>query len=184
MKPVQRDQILDHVTYDEGRDTFRQHVLEVKRPRRVHIGEYLTLLFENPTTVRYQVQEMMRTERIGREADIRDEIATYNELLGGEGELGCTLLIEIDDPKTRAEKLRAWWALPEHVYLLLANGARVRARFDERQRGEGQLSAVQYLRFDVGGAVPVAAGVDLPGLELETRLTDEQRRALAEDLKG
>ena len=182
MRRVGRDEIVDHVTYGEIREAFRARVLDAKAPRRVHLGEHLTLLFENALTVRYQVQEMMRAEQIVREADVQHELDTYNELLGGDGELGATLLIEIEDPAVRDVKLREWWALPEHVYLGLADGTRVGARFDPRQRGGDRVSSVQYLKFDVGGRTPVAAGVDLPGLALEVRLTDEQRRALAEDL--
>jgi Protein of unknown function (DUF3501) len=182
MRKVQRGEIVDYATYEDDRDAFRDRVMGVKRPRRVHVGEHLTLLFENTLTVRYQIQEMIRTERIVRERDIQHEIATYNELLGGEDELGCALLIEIEDPAERDRLLREWWALPDHLYLLLADGTKVRARFDERQRGEGRLSSVQYLTFDVGGQVPVAAGVDLPGAAAEIPLTDEQRAALREDL--
>ncbi|MBI2529169.1 MAG: DUF3501 family protein [Candidatus Rokubacteria bacterium] len=184
MSGVRREEIVDHETYSEGREAFRARVLEVKRPRRVHLGESLTLLFENPLTIRYQIQEMLRAERIVREADIRHEIETYNEILGSPGELGVTLLIEIEDAEVRAAKLREWWALPEHLYLELEDGTRVPARFDARQRGDGRLSSVQYLRFAVGGRAPVAAGVDLPGLECVVQLSDEQRRALAEDLAG
>jgi len=183
MKRVARHEIVDYVTYNEGREAIRRQVLAAKQPRRVHLGEDLTLLFENPLTVRYQVQEMLRAERIVREQDIQHELDTYNELLGGDGELGCTLLIEIDDPAERAEKLTAWWKLPEHIYLRLENGTRVRARFDERQRGDGKLSAVQYLKFPVGEHVPVAAGLDMPGLVVETPLADDQRQALREDLQ-
>jgi hypothetical protein len=183
MTPVRRDEIVDYATYEDGRDAFRERVMEAKRRRRVHVGEHCTLLFENPLTVRYQIQEMIRAERIVREADIRHEIETYNELLGGPGELGCTLLIEIEDPRDRVEKLTRWLALPEHVYLRLEDGTKVRARFDERQRGEERLASVQYLKLDVGGQAPVAAGVDLPGIEAETALTEEQRAALAEDLR-
>lgn len=183
MKPVERSEIVDYVTYEETRDAFREKIFEAKAPRRIHIEEYLTLLFENRLTVRYQIQEMMRAERIVREADIAHEIDTYNELLGGAGELGCTLLIEIDDPKVRSEKLTAWLELPERIYLLLEDGNRVQAQFDERQRGEGRLSSVQYLKFNTGGRVPVAAGVDLrPDLVEETVLSEEQRKALAADL--
>lgn len=184
MKRVARAEIVDYATYEDERERFRARVLEVKRVRRVHVGPVLTLLFENPLTVRYQIQEMLRAERIVREADILHEIATYNELLGDEGELGATLLIEIDDPAERAEKLSAWWALPAHVYVRLADGTRVRARFDARQRGDDRVSAVQYLTFAVRGATPVAVGVDLPGLTHETALDDEQQRALGADLAG
>jgi hypothetical protein len=184
MRQVDRKEIVDYATYEETREAFRSRVMEVKRPRRVHVGEAITLLFENTLTIRYQIQEMMRAEKIVREADILHEIETYNDLLGGPGELGSTLLIEIDDPRERDEKLVSWFALPEHIYLLLPDGTKVRPRFDETQRGEGRLSSVQYLKFDVKGQAPVAAGVDLPSLTAETRLTAEQRAALEDDLAG
>jgi hypothetical protein len=182
MRPVERHEIVDYATYEDGREALRARVLEAKRVRRIHVGEYLTFLFENPLTVRYQVQEMMRVERIVREADIQHELATYNELLGRDGELGCTLLIEIDDAAARAVKLREWFGLPGRVYLLLPDGSRIRAQVDERQRDEERISSVHYLRFDVRGQVPVAVGCDLPALTVEARLDDEQRRALAADL--
>ena len=132
--------------------------------------------------MRYQIQEMLRAERIVRESAIQHEIDTYNELLGGPGELGCTLLIEIGDPALRDRKLVEWWSLPEKIYLRLEDGTRIGAAFDERQRGDGRLSSVQYLKFDTRGSVPVAAGVDLPDFESETLLDPDQRRALGQDL--
>jgi len=182
MNPVERSEIVDYATYEDLRDGFRREVLQAKALRRVHVGEHLTLLFENHTTIRYQIQEMMRAERIVRESDIRHEIDTYNELLGKDGELGCTLLIEITDPALRDEKLRQWWDLPRNVYLVLENGSRVQATFDERQRGDGRVSSVQYLKFDTGGLVPTAAGVDVAGLQEEVVLTREQQEALRADL--
>lgn len=190
MELVTRESLLDYVTYEERRDEIRRRIYEVKAPRRLHVGEVLTFLFENTETIRYQVQEMMRAERIVKEADIRHELDTYNELLGGPGELGCTLLIEIDDPAERAEKLAAWIELPWHLYVsvpaLDGQGLeKVYARFDERQVGEGRLSSVHYLKFDTGGRVPVAVGADLAGrLEVEATLDEAQRAALAADLAG
>jgi hypothetical protein len=184
VKPVEREEILDYVTYEQQRDALRTEAMAAKAVRRVHIGEYLTLLFENYLTMRYQIQEMVRAERMVKEADIQHELDTYNELLGGEGELGCTLLIEIEDPAVRDEKLRAWWRLPEKLYLLLEDGTRVWPTFDERQRGDDRVSSVQYLKFDTKGHVPLAAGVDLEDLQAETRLTDERREALREDISS
>lgn len=184
MKPVERKEIIDYVTYEGERDAIRDEVMAAKALRRVHIGEYLTLLFENHLTMKYQIQEMVRVERMVKEADIQHEIDTYNEVLGGEGEFGCTLLVEIDDPAVRNVKLKEWWALPEKIYLLLEDGTRISATFDERQRGDDQVSSVQYMKFNTGSRVPVAAGVDLPGLQAEARLTAEQRQALHEDLSS
>jgi hypothetical protein len=182
MKPVERHEIVDYLTYEDQRGEFRAEVMQAKAARRVHLGDHLTLLFENHLTVRYQIQEMIRTERIVRESDILHEIQTYNELLGKDGELGCTLLIEIEDPALRDQKLREWWLLPEETYMLAEDGTRIPPTFDERQRGDGRLSSVQYLKFDTRGKVPVAIGVDLSGLRIETTLTDEQRAALRADL--
>lgn len=184
MKQVERSEIQDYVTYDENRESFRAKIMRVKGPRRIHVGDHVTLLFENRNTIRYQIQEMIRAERIVKEANIKHEIDTYNELLGGPGEFGCTLLIEIADPETRKRRLREWLQLPEKVYVRLEDGSKVRATFDERQRGAEQVSSVQYLKFDTGGQVPVAAGVDMPELSAETSLNEEQRAALASDLSS
>src|SRR2546425_2445302 len=116
---VKRNEIVDYATYEDMRNGFRPEVMKAKALRRIHIGGYLTLLFENRLTIRYQIQEMMRAERMVRESDILHQIETYNELLGNDGEFGCTLLIEISDPALRDRKVHAWWSLPEKIYLLL-----------------------------------------------------------------
>jgi hypothetical protein len=184
MRPVQREEIVDYVTWTERRDAVRPGVLAVKRDRRVELGAYLALLFENRDTVRYQVQEMMRVEHIVREADIVHELQTYNELLGRPGELGATLLIGIDDAAERDVRLRRWVGVNAHLYLRLADGAVIRPTWDPRQVGEERVSSVQYLRFDVGGRAPVAAGCDAddPELRCEIDLTAAQAAALAADL--
>lgn len=183
--PVRREEILDYETYSEQRDAIRASAMQARRLRRIPVGEHLTFHFENHETVRYQILEMVRVERMVKEADIRREIETYNELLGGPGALGCTLMVEIPDKAERDRLLPRWLALPEHVYVELEGGRRVPpSAIDERQRTEGRLSAVQFLEFDTAGSVPVAVGVDFPeeGLVARTELTPEQRAALAADL--
>jgi len=182
MRPVARGEIVDYATYEDVRAALRGEAMAAKALRRVHVGREFTLLFENRLTVRYQVQEMMRVERLVREADIRHELDTYNELLGGPGELGCTLLIEIDDPAERAQKLSAWHGLPARFYLRLEDGRRVHAGMDPRQEDEQRISSVHYLKFAVGGVAPVAVGIDFPGLEAEVPLDERQRAALRDDL--
>ncbi|GLH70515.1 hypothetical protein GETHPA_20480 [Geothrix rubra] len=184
MRPVAREEILDFVTYGERREALRASAMKAKDLRRVHVGEHLTFLFENPETVRYQVQEMVRAEQLVREADIRHELETYNALLGEAGDLGCTLLIEIDDPAERTRLLRAWRGLPGQVLLLLADGRAVPARWDEAQMDEDRLSSVQFLRFPVGGGEPVGIQITFPGLAAEVPFSRETARALKEDLAG
>lgn len=184
MKKVRRDEIIDYQTYEELRGTFQEKVFAAKAPRRIHVGDCFTFLFENALTMRYQVQEMMRAEKLVKEKDILHELETYNSLLGDAGELGCSLLIEIDDPGERATTLSRWLALPEHIYARMPDGSKCCPSFDESQRGEGRLSSVQYLKFPLKGIVPVAVGIDLPGIESETRLSAEQLAALEEDLNS
>jgi hypothetical protein len=184
MRKVQRSEILDYQTYGDRREAMRLAVMEVKRPRRVHVGAYLTFLFENTDTIRYQIQELTRVERIVREADGQREIETYNAVLGDAGELGSCLLVEIDDKPERDRLLRQWRKLPEPLYLRLADDTMVRPRYDPAQVAEEKISSVQYLKFAAGAGSPVALGCDLPELTVEVALTEEQQAALLADLRS
>ncbi|MDH4282125.1 MAG: DUF3501 family protein [Myxococcales bacterium] len=182
MKPVTRSEILDYVTYSERRDAIRAVALRAKSIRRILVGEHFTFLFENDETVRYQVQEMIRVERIVKEDDIEHELATYNELIHPKGTIGCTLLIGIENEAERDAKLRAWRGLNDHIYAKMPDGSSARPTWDERQVGEGRLSSVQYLAFALGTEAPAAIGIGMPGIEAETALSDTQRGALRADL--
>jgi hypothetical protein len=182
MALVERKDILDFLTYGEQRDAIRASAMAAKALRRVHLGEHLTFLFENAQTIRYQVLEMVRVEQMVRESDIRHELDTYNEVLGGAGELGCTLLIEIPQERDREVLLRRWRDLPGHVHMAFADGSRAAARFDAYQMSEDKLSSVQFLKFPVGRRTPAALVCDLPGLEGQVKLEAATRQALLEDL--
>jgi hypothetical protein len=184
MRHVRREELVDFETWSDRRDQARPAMLATKRARRVEVGPWLSVLFENPDTIRYQIQEMMRAERIVRESDVQHELVTYNELLGGRGELGTCLFIGIDDPALRDVRLRRWLDLPASIFMVLEDGSRAGATWDARQVGDDRLSSVQYLKFDVGGRVPVAILVvhEDPELACEVRLSDETRAALAADL--
>ena len=182
MKPVERSEILDYVTYGEQREAIRAAALRAKSLRRILVGEAFTFLFENRETVRYQVQEMMRVEKIVKEGDIQHELDTYNELIHPEGTLGCTLLIGIDDEAERDAKLQEWMGLNDHIYAKMADGSRVPPTWDPRQVGDTRLSSVQYLSFTLGDDAPVAIGISMPGIETETELSEGQREALRSDL--
>jgi hypothetical protein len=183
MKTVTRDEILDYLTYTEKREGIRTLAMAAKDIRRVHAGPHLTFLFENRETVRYQIQEMVRAEHMVREADIRHELDTYNALLGAEGDLGATLLIEIEDEKERGVLLRRWRDLPGRISLLLEDGRKIPARWDESQMSDEKLSSVQFLLFTVGkGARPAGILVEHPDLEARTDFTPATRKALAGDL--
>jgi hypothetical protein len=182
MKPVERAEILDYVTYGEERERIRAAALGAKSVRRILVGEHFTFLFENRETVRYQVQEMMRVEKIVKEDDIQHELDTYNELIHPAGTIGCTLLIGIDDEAERDVKLREWLGLNDHIYAKMPDGTRVAPTWDPRQVGDTRLSSVQYLAFALGDEAPVAFGIAMPDIEAETELSESQRESLRSDL--
>jgi hypothetical protein len=182
MAAVRREDILDHLTYSERRAGIRASAMAAKDLRRVRLGEHLCFLFENAETLRYQVLEMIRMEKLVREADIRRELEVYNGILGGPGELGCTLFIELPDERERTMLLRRWCALPEHLYLAFADGSRAPARFDGSQISDGKLSSVQFLKFTVDGRIPAALVSELPGLEGRATLDGPTLAALLADL--
>ncbi|MEY2988647.1 MAG: hypothetical protein RJB13_2168 [Pseudomonadota bacterium] len=182
MRRVERKQVLSLDKYESFREEFRQSAMAAKALRRVHVGEHLTFLFENHETTLYQIQEMLRAEKTTDEAHIVHEIETYNEILGEQGELGCTLLIEIDDPQKRDNLLRQWLKLPEFIYVKTQSGSKVRPQFDERQVGEHRISSVHYMRFRLGDQIPVGVGCDLPDLALESALTTQQISAFCKDI--
>lgn len=184
MKKVQRSELLDFVTYGEQRDRIRASAMAAKDLRRVHLGDYLTFLFENHETTRYQVLEMMRSERMVKESDIQHELDTYNALMGGEGELGATLLIEIDDAGKRPELLRKWRDLPRRIALIFEDGTEAFASVDEDQFNEEKASSVQFLTFKVAGRTPKGMRVDHPDYQAEVAFTAAQQAALVADLRS
>lgn len=182
MKKVERSEILDYVTYEDQRAEIRSEAMKAKDLRRIHVGENLTFLFENTETVRYQILEMVRAEKMVKEADILHEIDTYNELIGDTGEICATLLVEIADANERAEKLTKWVGLPEKLYLKFADGTRSFAQVDERQNEDEKISSVQFLKFNCDGKTPIAIGCEHKTYNIETELSETQKESLKEDL--
>jgi hypothetical protein len=150
VKPVTLKEILPFEQYEILRPRLRPLFIAEKDRRRLTVCEHLTLLFENGQTVWYQVEEMLRTERISDEAGIRREIDTYNEILPHPGELAATMLIGFTDAKQRDQALRALVGLERHLWIRLGE-RREKARFDERQLSADRISAVQFTRFRLGG---------------------------------
>ncbi len=182
MKKVSREEVLSPQDYEKIRESFRKSVLAQKERRRIHVGAWLTFLFENHDTMLYQIQEMIRAEGTAGDPEIRHEIETYNELLGERGELGCTLLIEIEDGTKRSELLGRWMDLPGTLSIQTMDGTRVPAEYDPRQLGESRISSVQYLKFRLGDKVPKKIVCSHPDIAAESTLTPEQTAALCQDL--
>jgi hypothetical protein len=189
MKPITLDEIRNNAEYELERPALRPRMMALKDRRRVRVGDHLTFLFENRDTVRYQIQEMMRIERLARPEEILHELETYNELIPGRNELSASLLIEYESPSERDVWLRKLLGLENHVWLEVEGQGRGRARFDGRQIATDRLSSVQYIRFPLTKAQAAAFArgarivVDHPGYLAETELTLAQREELGQDLR-
>lgn len=190
MKKVTRDEILSLGAYEEIREHFRRRILGVKAERRLHVGPVVTILFENHDTILYQIQEMLRTERITAEPDVRHEIETYNELLPEGVAIGGTLMVEEPDAARRPALLASLRGLHEHVHLRLGE-ARIAPTWFRHDADESeQISSVQYLAFPLGehaaallrDDLPAALEITHPGYRHLQPLSAVLRRALAADL--
>lgn len=149
--------------YELERPDFRSRVIALKSRRRVPLGPVMTLVFENRDTVRFQIQEMLRVERIVQPDKVQHEVDVYNELLPGPGEVAATLFIEITEPDRVQEILDGFIGLDEPGHLALtAGGKRYPALFAPGQSREDRISAVHYIRFPLGdeGRRALAGGAE------------------------
>jgi len=160
--PVSPSEIKSLGDYELARESFRKRVFSVKDARRVRVGEHLTFLFENHDTVLYQIQEMLRVERITEPAAIAHEIRTYNDLIAGPDELVATLLVEYEEPGERARMLHELVGLERHVGFAVAGHPQAAAVFDAAQIADEKISSVHYVRFPLGRERAAAAVGDDP----------------------
>jgi hypothetical protein len=192
MRPVERSEIMPLGDYESVREQFRTRVIELKRQRRVALGEHISVMFENRDTVLLQIQEMLRTERITSEAAIAHEIATYNELVPGPNQLSMTLFIEIPDKELRERILVELAGMESHVAIAI-DGTRCVASAGHKDGAEqGRTTAVQYYivelppetaeRLRSGTAEHVALVCDHPAYDARTRLDASVVAQLTADL--
>jgi hypothetical protein len=182
--------IVDHRAYERERRELRARIIELKRRRRIPLGDLMTIVFENTDTMRFQVQEMARAERMLSDEQIAHEVDTYNALIPDADELSGTLFIEIDDTAKLREWLPKLVGIQRAVRFELADGSTVAAvpQDEERLTREEITATVHYLKFAfaraqeaslVGG--PTRLVVDHPSYHAVTELSDDQRAALAAD---
>jgi hypothetical protein len=191
VKKIAPEEILDLTAYERRRDDFRAHVIALKQPRRVAVGDRLTFIFENRDTVRFQIQEMVRAERLVKAEGIQAELDVYNELIPGDWELSATLMIEIPDTALIRRELDRLIGIDEYVWLDVGDES-VRATFDPKQFEEDRISAVQYIRFPLGRklaasfadpSVPVVLRVEHPSYAESAPIDGAARASLARDLE-
>jgi hypothetical protein len=179
-------------TYARERASFRAKVLEHKKRRTVHLGSHLTLQFEDELTIRYQVQEMLRIERIFEDEGIQGELDAYNPLVPDGSNWKATMLIEYPDADERRRMLGVLKGIERKVWVQVQGCERVAAIADEdlERENDEKTASVHFLRFELSAAMRerirrgagVTVGVDHPHYSASAEVRAEVRNALAADL--
>jgi predicted transcriptional regulator len=192
MKKICITDIINIYEYEKMRKDFRRKIIEIKKNRRFAVGDYLTFVFESRETVIFQIQEMIRSERIVDEKAIQNEIDIYNNLIPEENELSATLLIEIVEREEIKRVLDSLKGIENNsVSLKIGNKYIIYAEFDKDQIDEMGLSAVQYLKFKLtpeqrehflNSDDIIFICINHPKYNFYTALSDEIRSSIRLDL--
>jgi hypothetical protein len=195
MPRIARDSLMTLEAYAKVRAEFRANVMAHKKNRTVELGGHVTLMFEDEMTMRYQVQEMLRAERIFEEAGIRDELEAYNPLIPDGSNWKATMLIQYPDVAQRQQALARLIGIEDRVWVQVEGSARVYAIADEdlERENDEKTSSVHFLRFELDaamkralkGGAALGMGVDHPSYQaLVEAVPEPVRESLLRDLTG
>ncbi|HUL97458.1 MAG TPA: DUF3501 family protein [Usitatibacter sp.] len=193
MAKITRESLMTLEAYAKARKEYRAKVIAHKKDRTVHLGEHVTLLFEDELTMRYQVQEMLRAEKIFEEEAIQDEIDAYNPLVPDGRNFKATMLIEYEDVEERRGALASLKGIERRTWVRVEGSPAVYAIADEdlERETEEKTSSVHFLRFELTKemaealkyGVALAIGIDHPGYKVSIDpVPANVRAALAKDL--
>jgi uncharacterized protein YggL (DUF469 family) len=194
MAAITRESLMSLEQYARARNNFRARVMAHKQNRKVHLGEHLTLIFEDELTMRYQIQEMLRAERIFEEEGIREELLAYNPLVPDGSNWKATMLIEYPDVEERQRALAKLIGIEDRVWVQVEGNPKVFAIADEdlERETEEKTSSVHFLRFELTAAMKqslrsgkaLAMGVDHPNYNVAVdRVAEGVRQSLINDLE-
>lgn len=189
VRPIVRTDIKGPRLYEPIRDDYRKRVIELKRPRRLLLGDRVSMVFENRHTLTMQIEEMCRAEGLTRDEQIEAEVEVYNDLMPTETSLSATLFIELPAGADPYVELRKLVGLDEHVALHLGDHV-IRAAFEPGRSTDDKISAVQYLRFQLTDhdhellateGTPISVVIDHPNYQHRAEGGAALRAALAAD---
>jgi len=193
MPRIARDSLMSLEAYSKVRKDFRANIIAHKKNRTVHLGDHVTLQFEDEMTMRYQVQEMLRAQRVYEEDGIQDELDAYNPLIPDGSNWKATMLIEYAEPDERQSALAGMIGIEDRMWVRIGNNPRVFAIADEDMERENdtKTSSVHFLRFELDRTMkqalcdgaPLSIGVDHPAYEATLDpVTPAVRDSLLKDL--
>lgn len=189
MKPITRADIKGPALYQGFRDDLRKRIIELKKPRRVVVGDRVSLVFENRHTLMFQIEEMLRAESLAAEHQIAEEIEVYNALMPTDDSLSATLFIELPPDSDKRKELDRLVGLDEHVILHIGPHA-IRAAFEPGRSTHDRISAVQYTRYPLSPeakaalltpGTPLVLEIDHPNYAYRIELPEASRASLAAD---
>lgn len=193
MPKLSRDHLMTLEAYAKARPALRAQVMAHKKDRTIALGDHVTLIFEDQLTIRYQIQEMLRVERIFEEAGIQDELDAYNPLIPDGTNWKVTMLIEYPDVSERQAMLSRLKGIEGRVWVQAAGQKKIYAIADEdlERANEEKTSAVHFLRIELNAAsiaaikqgAAIAIGVEHPEYTAQiAALPEHVRSSLAQDL--
>lgn len=191
MKKIVLEDIIGLPAYEKVREDSRRRIIELKKKRRISVGDKVSMVFENRATVIFQIQEMLRAEKITDLDRIREEIEVYNGLIPESGELSATLFLEIEDQRHLREELLKFLGIDESVFLKIGDRHSIHAKFEKGHSKEDKISAVQYVRFPfsqeqvlafANGKEDAILLIEHPNYRATGGIEPEARKSLAEDL--
>ena len=188
---IQKSDLLNIIDYEKQRDTYRSELIDYKKNRRFKLGPNILITFENSKTMKFQIQEMMRAERMVHDSQIEEELNVYNPLIPSGDELSATLFIEITDPEKIRPVLDSFIGLTEGVNVFFEiDGEKVVAEFEEGREKEDNISSVHYIRFPfteeqknnfINDSSSISINIDYGEYSHSIVLDDNMKNSLADD---
>jgi hypothetical protein len=194
MKKIEFGEILNIYEYEKVREQKRREVIEIKKKRRLFVGDLVHLVFENRDTVWFQIQEMIRAERMVRDEEIQQEIDVYNELIPEKNQLSITMFIEIPDEEERKRLLPELVGIHDHLWFHIGNKHSIRAEADERSKEDyqyGKAAVVHFLKLNLTpeqakdfAELQVRVEINHPNYKAMVEMPEEVKAELVKDLQS
>ena len=194
MKKIEFGEILNIYEYEKVREQKRREIIEIKKKRRLFLGDLVHLVFENRDTVWFQIQEMIRAERMVRDEEIQQEIDIYNELIPEKNQLSITMFIEIPDEQERKRLLPQLVGVHDHLWFHIGNKHSIRAVADEKSERDyqyGKAAVVHFLKLNLTpeqvkdfAELPVRVEINHPNYRAMVEMPEEVKAELVKDLQS
>ena len=192
MKSLASDTLMNIIEYEKVRHRYRQDIIAYKKNRRISLGPNIMLTFENEKTLTFQIQEIMRAERLVHDEQIQEEVDVYNTIMPPENGLSATLFIEVVEEAKIRPVLNKFIGLTDHQTLYLdINGEKVYAEFEQGREEENKISSVHYVQFlfsneqknnFTDSESETKLGIDYKDYKYTKTVPDGLQRSLCEDL--